>query len=186
MRTIFLDRDGVINKDPGGWTEHDYVTRWEDFHFIPGSLEALKMLNSKGIDVIVISNQAGVGKGYFTQGQLDEVNEKMLKAIDEFGGHIKKVYYCIHKKEDNCACRKPKAGLLEEAIKKYRVDISNAYFIGDSYRDIFAGKSVGIKTIFVLSGKESQEEMERMGQKPDHIFKDLLEAVKWVIKKEAV
>ena len=186
MRFIFLDRDGVINKDPGGWTEYNYVTRWEDFHFLPDALEALKMLRDNKIKPILISNQAGVRKGYFSEKELDAVNSMMLKAIEDAGGSIEKTYYCIHRDEDNCSCRKPKSGLLEKAAERYGIDLKNIYFIGDSKADVAAGKMIGCKTILVLSGKSSRAEIEDWGDKPDYIFKDLLGAVKQLVKGEKV
>lgn len=184
MKAIFVDRDGVINKDPGGWTKYNYVTGWRDFEFLPGALEALGILKENDIKVIVISNQAGVGKGYFSKKELDAVNTKMLKEIEKSGGGIEAVYYCIHKDEDGCNCRKPKTGLLEKAAKEYRVDFKATYFIGDSKADVAAGKKIGCKTIFVLSGKASLKDSEGWNEKPDYVFKDFLESVRWMIKGE--
>jgi len=180
---LFIDRDGVINKDPGGWTETGYVSEWKDFHFIPGTLDALKILKEKGVKVIVASNQGGVNKGIYTQEQLNKVNDLMLKEIKKNQADIEEVFYCIHKDEDNCACRKPKPGMLEMAAKKYNVDVKRIYFIGDDKKDILAGKKIGCKTILVLSGKSSLKSVESWDQKPDHIFKNLLEAVNWLTKE---
>lgn len=184
MKAIFLDRDGVINKDPGGWTKYNYVTHWKDFHFLPGAIEALKLLNARRYDVIIISNQAGVGKGHFTKEELAEVNRRMCEEVAKKGGRIKSVYYCTHKKEDNCACRKPRTGLLDEAARDHGLTLRGAYFIGDSSVDVLAGKDSGMRTIFVLSGKMTIEELKREGIRPDYIFKDLLGAVKWILEKE--
>lgn len=183
-KVIFIDRDGVINKDPGGWTEHSYVTRWEDFHFLNGALEALALLKKIGFRVVVVSNQAGVGKKFFSREDLDRVTGKMLSAIHKRGGMIENVYYCVHRKEDNCNCRKPKTGMLEDAMKKYGVRPNETYFIGDSLVDVEAGARLGIETVFVLSGKTTLDESRKWGIKPDHVFKDLLEAVRWITAKE--
>lgn len=185
MKVIFIDRDGVINKDPGGWTTHNYVTNWKDFHFLPGSLDALKLLNRNNIRTIVISNQAGVSKGYFSKEMLDAVNSKMLNEVNKNGGKIEESFYCIHKDEDNCSCRKPKSGLLEKAAAKYGVDFKDTFFLGDSEADIGAGKMVGCKTVLLLSGKTSQQEMKKWKVKADYIFANLLEAVKWILAKES-
>jgi len=184
MKYIFIDRDGVINKDPGGWTEHSYVTNWKDFRFLPGAFEALKLLNRSGVRVIVVSNQAGVSKGYFSKEKLDSVNAKMLDEINRSGGRIESVYYCVHKEEDNCLCRKPKTGLFEMAAKKYGIDPRTTYIIGDSEVDILAGKKIGSKTIFVLSGKTTSDQMNKWVEKPDYVFPSLIEAVKWLLAKE--
>ncbi|MBN2453512.1 MAG: HAD-IIIA family hydrolase [Candidatus Omnitrophica bacterium] len=184
IKVLFIDRDGVINKDPGGWTEYEYVTELKDFHFLPGALEALRLLNRNRIRVIVASNQAGVAKGYFTKDRLDEITRKMVAEAREAGGNIEEVCYCIHRNEDNCACRKPKPGLLETAMKKYKISPAETYFIGDSRVDVLAGRAAGVSTIFVLSGKTPQDEVKRWDVKPDYIFKDLLEAVKWLLARE--
>lgn len=184
MKAVFIDRDGVINKDPGGWTEHSYVTKWEQFKFLPGALDALKSLNKNGIKVILISNQAGVGKGHFSRNELDAVTGKMIKEVRRAGGEIEAVYYCTHKKEDNCDCRKPNPGLIEKAVEKFDIDPAATYFIGDSEVDVIAGRRAGCKTIFVLSGKTSREDMGKWHEKPDYVFANLLEAAGWVLKKE--
>ena len=184
IKALFIDRDGVINKDPGGWTKTNYVTDWTDFHFIPGTLDALRILKEKKIRVIAASNQGGVNKGFYTPEELSEVNSLMLKEIRKFGGAIEEVFYCIHRDEDNCSCRKPKPGMLEAAAKKYRIDPKTTYFVGDGQVDVIAGKRAGCKSILVLSGKSSCADIEGWApaEKPDYIFKDLLEAVKYLTK----
>jgi D-glycero-D-manno-heptose 1,7-bisphosphate phosphatase len=184
MKAIFLDRDGVINKDPGGWTRYNYVTELKDFHFIPGALKALRLLREHGFKVIIVSNQGGVAKGYFTKERLEAVNNFMLDEIRSAGARIEDVYYCIHKDEDNCGCRKPKTGMFEKAIEKYSIRPRDTFIIGDSYVDIEAGKQVGLNTVFVLSGKATLEDLRKRGLKPDYVFKDLLEAVGWMLEKE--
>ena len=184
IKAIFVDRDGVINKDPGGWTKHEYVTELKDFHFLPGALEALMLLHRNRVQVIIVSNQAGVSKGYFTHQRLEEINCMMIAEVKKHGGKISETYYCIHKNEDNCNCRKPKPGMLESAITKHRIIPGDTYIIGDSEVDVLAGKSAGLNTIFVLSGKTGMDQMRKWEVKPDYIFKDLLEAVKWVLTKQ--
>lgn len=184
IKAIFIDRDGVINKDPGGWTKHEYVTEIKDFHFLPGVFDALKLLNRSRVQVIIVSNQAGVSKGYFSKGRLDDITLMMLAEISKNGGSVREVYYCTHRNEDNCNCRKPKPGMLEAAIKKYSVVPRDTYIVGDSIVDVQAGKGAGVNTIFVLSGKTGMDEMRKWNVKPDYVFKDLLETVKWLLVKE--
>lgn len=184
MKYIFIDRDGVINKDPGGWTKTNYVTKWGEFEFLPGALEALKKLHKAGIGVIIVSNQAGVNKGYFSRQDLNDVTNKMIAEINKSGGEVEGVYYCIHKDEDNCNCRKPKPGLLEKGAAEHGVNLHKTYFIGDGKVDIIAGRRAGCRTVFVLSGKTSREEMEKWDEAPDFIFENLLRAVEWIIIKE--
>ncbi len=184
MKAIFIDRDGVINKDPCGWTKYNYVIDWKDFHLLPGALEALRLLNKNDVKVIVVSNQAGVSKGYFSKEKLDEINAKMLDVVNKNGGRIEEVFYCIHKDEDNCNCRKPKTGLLETAARKYNIKPKNSYFIGDSEADVVAGNTIGCKTIFVLSGKTSFKDMKKWNTRPDYTFENLLKATQWLLNKE--
>jgi D-glycero-D-manno-heptose 1,7-bisphosphate phosphatase len=183
LRLIFIDRDGVINKDPAGWTRHSYVTEKHELQFLPGALKALALLNRNGIRVVVVSNQAGVSKGYFTEEKLAEVNTKLLDEVGKAGGRIEEVCYCIHRDEDNCDCRKPKPGMLEDALRKYRISPKDTFIIGDSIVDITAGHSIGMKTIFVLSGKTSGEEACKWPVKPDYVFPNLLGAVEWILNK---
>ncbi len=186
QKVIFIDRDGVINRDPGGWTKYSYITKWDEFFFIDGSIEALKRLKEAGYRICLISNQGGISKGYFTQSDLDKVNEKMLAKIEEGGGKINELYYCPHHDKDNCECRKPKTGLIEQALKKSDVDLKNTFIIGDSIRDIEAGKRMGMKTIFVLSGKTPASETKSWTIQADCIKKDLLEAVEWILRQGGI
>jgi len=180
---IFIDRDGVINKDPGGWTRYNYVTRWKDFIFLPNAIKALKKLNDAGYDIVVASNQAGISKGYYSKKQLDRVNQKMIKEIEKKGVSLKKVYYCLHQDSDNCDCRKPKTGLFKQAERELGVKATGNYFVGDGKTDIEAGKKMNMKTVLVLSGKTDLKEVGSWPVKPDHIFKDLSEAVNFVLKE---
>jgi D-glycero-D-manno-heptose 1,7-bisphosphate phosphatase len=182
QKAIFIDRDGVINKDPGGWTRYNYVTKWDEFFFIEGSIEALKKLAESDYKVFVVSNQGGISKGYFSQKDLDALNKKILEEIEKGGGKIDGLFYCPHHDKDNCECRKPKTGLIEQAARTMHIDFKNTYLIGDSIGDVEAGKRMGMKTILVLSGKTSMPELTGWDMQPDYIKGNLLEAVEWVIK----
>lgn len=183
MKFIFLDRDGVINKDPEGWAAYSYVTRWEDFYFLPGVLDALKELTEKKYKIAILSNQAGVGKGIYTEDALNEITKKMVEKIEKNGGKIYSVNYCIHKTEDNCDCKKPRTGLFKKAVKGLDVDFTDTYFVGDTQRDIEAGKKIGCKTILVMCGKtKNAKSAENWEFKPDLVKKDLEEAVKGIIR----
>ena len=182
-KVIFLDRDGVINKYPGGWTEHNYVTRPEDFIFLPGSKEAIKRL-SGSYDIILISNQAGIAKGHYSEGELKRINENMLNEISASGGRIKKIFYCVHQDSDNCDCRKPKTGLFKKAEKELGLRVAGNFFIGDGKTDIEAGEKAGLTTVLVLSGKTSHEDLRDWESRPDYIFDDLLEAARFILDKK--
>ena len=118
MKVVFIDRDGVINQYPG---DTRYVNCWQEFCFLPNSKSALRRLTEAGYKIFIISNQAGVAKGIYSEDTLNEITKKMLTELDESGTKICGVYYCIHRDEDNCSCRKPKAGLLEKALKEHNI-----------------------------------------------------------------
>ncbi|MBN1353057.1 MAG: HAD-IIIA family hydrolase [Candidatus Omnitrophica bacterium] len=180
-KVIFIDRDGVVNEDPGGWTEHGYVTKWEDFHFLPGSKEALRKLNENGYDIVIISNQAGVGKGYYTEEDLESITRNMLDAISESGGRVKGVYYCVHKADDNCDCRKPGTGLFRRAETELGIESYGRYFVGDGKMDVEAASQAGLKSVLVLSGKTKLADVRTWDIQPDFIFDNLYASVNFII-----
>lgn len=186
VKVVFLDRDGVINRHPG---DFKYVTTWEKFHFLPGVKLALKRLNDSGFRLFIASNQAGVSKGIFSQKKLDLITKNMLGELRKKTVVISGVYYCTHRHEENCACRKPKTGLLDLAIVRLKaegqkIDLAKSYFIGDTERDIQAGKSSGLNTILVFSGKEKGAANKNWKVSPDLTAKDLSEAVELILKNE--
>jgi len=180
-KVIFLDRDGVINRDL-----NSYVTSWDKIEFIQGAFEALRKLYEHGYKVIIVSNQAGVSRGDFTKKQLNCINKRMLKEIRKHGARIYSVQYCIHRDEDNCNCRKPKTALYLKGIRGLRVDLSDTFCIGDQERDMVAGKALGCKTIFVESGKHAKNVTETWSVRPDIVRKDLLESVDYILNKQKI
>ena len=183
MKVVFLDRDGVINRYPG---DSDYVKSWSEFHFLPKVKPALKKLNEKGFKIFIISNQAGVSKGIYSKENLDLITKDMLKELKDRHIDIAGVYYCIHRTEDNCPCRKPKTGLIDMAISKLqdageKIDYEESYFIGDTIRDVETGKAAGLKTILVFSGKEMPDNKNNWKTIPDFTAQDLSKAVEEVI-----
>jgi D-glycero-D-manno-heptose 1,7-bisphosphate phosphatase len=180
---VFIDRDGVINKDGAGQTEYGYITRWEDFKFLPGVTAGFKALKEAGYKSVVISNQKCVGRGIMTIGELEEITDRMRGAIRESGGIVNEVFYCTHLDEDNCSCRKPKEGLFLQAREKLGIGtFDGKYFIGDSERDVIAGSRAGLRTILVLSGKSSRADAASWNIKPDFIKENFKEAVKTVLE----
>ena len=177
-KIVFLDRDGVINYNP---VYLDYVKSANEFKFLPGAKQAIKLLKKASIDVIIISNQTGIGRGIFTEADLKAINNKMLKGIELSGGKLKKITYCIHDPNAGCDCRKPKTGMFKQSTKGVNVDKENSFYIGDTERDVVAGNSFGIKTITVLSGYDREEDMRRWKIKPNFTSKDLLTAVKDIV-----
>lgn len=129
-KAVFLDRDGTINYDYG------YVYKKDKLSFLPGVIESLKRLQKAGYLLIIITNQSGIGRGYFTLDEYIEFNDYMLGKLKEKGVYIDKVYFCPHTDLDNCDCRKPKLGLFYQAIDDYNIDLYNSYAIGDNERDL--------------------------------------------------
>ncbi len=148
-KIIFLDRDGVINKKP---PKADYVKKWEEFKFLPGAIKALKILNEKGFKIYIITNQPGIARKLMTKKDLNNIHKNLKKEVEKTGGHIAGIYPCLHGWEDNCDCRKPKAGLLFQAARNLCLDLTKTIFIGDDERDIKAGKTAGCKTMLIKSG----------------------------------
>jgi len=144
-KVIFLDRDGVINFEPG-----DYTYQVVKFKIIDGLFNALRVLKERGFEFIVITNQGGIAKGIYGHGDVDAVHNYMTSKFKEEGISLLTIYYCPHHTMlEKCICRKPDSLMLEKAIAKYEVSKKDAYIIGDSERDIFAGEKAGIKGILI-------------------------------------
>ena len=175
-KVIFLDRDGVINEFPG---HGNYVTKVKEFRFVPGALEAIRKLTEQGYMLFVISNQAGVGKGIYSKDKLNRITRFMLKHVNRHKGKIKKIFYCTHRSDVGCDCRKPEIGSIKKALQSLNRNLAHAkqaFFIGDTDLDMMAGHNAGCQTIFVLSGKENRRSINRWKVKPDFIARDLREA----------
>jgi len=170
---IFLDRDGVIVEDTG------YPYKIEDFKLIPNALEGLKLLN--GHKLIFITNQSGIGRGYFTLRDFENFNIHLLNILKKNNIKIEKIYWCPHKPDDNCECRKPKIKLLKDAEEELGIDLKNSFMIGDRKSDIKMGMNAGCRTILVLTGHSKNGKDET---KADYVFKDLVDAAKWIIKND--
>lgn len=170
---VFLDRDGVINE------EREYIHTPEQFKFLPGVFDGVKKLEEKGFQIVVVTNQAGIGLGYFTREDFFKVNKKMLTEFGKKNISISKIYFCPHSKSDDCNCRKPKIGMITKALKDLNIDLKKSWVIGDKADDIEMGKAVGCKTILVLTGhgKNSQKKA-----KPDFITPNLSVAADIILK----
>lgn len=147
-RAIFIDRDGVINHRRAG----DYVLSWSQFSFTPGIRQALKELALLKLPIIVISNQSAVGRGLLETAALESITCKMYQALLRDGAPITAVYYCTHKPEDDCACRKPRPALLHQAAADFCIDLANSVFIGDSDADARAAELAGCKAVLFGPG----------------------------------
>lgn len=145
---VFLDRDGVIIQN-----RPDYVRSWEDVAFIPGVLPALAQLARLPCRVVVITNQAGIGKGIISQQGADEINRRLIEVIIRHGGRIDGIYVCPHRPEDQCECRKPKPGLILQAAQELDIDLQTSLLVGDNLSDLQAARAGGVgKAVLVRTG----------------------------------
>jgi D-glycero-D-manno-heptose 1,7-bisphosphate phosphatase len=147
-RYVILDRDGTINVD-----SDDFIKSPEEWLPLPGSLEAIALLNHHGFKVVVISNQSGVARGLFDLATLEAIHAKMEHMTADVGGEIEAIYFCPHGPADDCDCRKPKDGLFRRFAADRHADLSQIYAVGDSLRDLEASQSAGAKPILVKTGK---------------------------------
>ncbi len=173
----FLDRDGTIIE------EKDFIKSPDEIEFIPGSIEAIRILKKLGYKIVVISNQSGIGRGILTEKMVKEVNESFIRKLMENGALIDALYFCPHHPDDDCDCRKPKTGLIQKAAAEHKLDLEKAVVIGDKLSDLELGKNLGGKSILVLTGygKKEWEKLQDVTIKPDFIADDLLGAVNWLM-----
>ena len=149
--TVILDRDGVLNKKP---PRAEYVRTWADFEWLPGAKDALKLFHDAGYQVIVVSNQAGIARGAMTEADLAAIHANMREEAARAGGLIDAIYYCPHGWDEDCACRKPKPGMLFQAQREHNLDLTRTPFIGDDVRDAEAAEAAGCISL-LLSNDES-------------------------------
>lgn len=180
---VFLDRDGVINVN-----RPDHVKNWEEFQFLPGSLEALAELATAGLPVFVITNQAVINRGLVPQEMVDAINAQMKAEIERHGGRVDGVLYCPHAPEEGCGCRKPRPGLLVKVASTYGLNLQCCYMVGDALTDIEAGQAVGCETIMVLTGRGLAEHGKalRIGCNGYHLVRNLGEAVSLILRNSNV
>ena len=193
MKTIFLDRDGVINHNP---PNRGYVRKWGEFTFIPNAREAIRELSENGYRIIVITNQSGIGRGLYSEEDVVDIHSKMVSEISKAGGTIDAVYYCPHHPDAGCECRKPKPGMLARAACEHNVELSSACLIGDWITDIEVGQRVGATTFLVLTGLGQESyyhyihtkpclRADENGHRPDKIFTNVYTATRWLLKNDA-
>jgi histidinol-phosphate phosphatase family protein len=155
--TVFIDRDGVLNKRP---PQGNYVRNWSEWQWLPGALEALRLFREMGYRVILVSNQAGINRGAMTEADLKEIHARMKSDVKNAGGCIDAIYYCPHDWHEGCECRKPKPGMLFSAQKDFHLDLSRTTFIGDDERDARAAEAAGCPFLLV-TGSQSLLELTR-------------------------
>ncbi|MDH7602485.1 MAG: HAD family hydrolase [Armatimonadota bacterium] len=175
-RAVFLDRDGVINEDRPDYVKS--VAELKVFSFAP---ECIRKLNSAGFEVYVISNQQCVGKGIVSRAALHEIECEIERLVGRKGGKINGFYYCTHLANQECECRKPKPGLLLQAAREHNLDLQSSFMIGDSEKDVTAGHRAGCRTVVVLTGAVTAEDVSEFVAQPDFIARDLVDAVNYVL-----
>ncbi len=176
-KAVFLDRDGTMTKDV------PYCSCPEDLELLPLVGEGIRLLNDSGFEVIIITNQSGIARGYFTEEMLGKIHQKMRNDLLKYGAHITAIYHCPHLPNEGCECRKPKPGLVLRAAKDYHIELSKSFLIGDQLYDIEAGYLAGCKTA-LISTSGIWEAAEGHTIKPDFIAHSFLEACKWAIEFE--
>jgi len=176
MKLVILDRDGVINRDSA-----TFIKNPNEWIPIPGSLEAIALLNQHGYRVAVATNQSGIARGYFDMATLNAIHDKMHKALAQVGGRIDAVFYCPHAADDHCECRKPKTGMIEEIGRRFNIELTKVPGVGDALRDLQAFDKAGCQPYLVRTGKG--EETYNLADVPMNtiVVADLAAAVQDII-----
>lgn len=180
-RAVFLDRDGTINE------EVSYLGSIEQLRIIPRAAEAIKLISEHGFKVIVITNQSGVARNYFSEDALKGINRHLKEVLSRQGARIDGFYYCPHHPDAGCSCRKPNTGNIEKAAEEHDVELAGSYMVGDTMRDMETGFNAQLKTVLVLTGYggEEREKHKHNPRQPDHVAQDLYDAAQWIIRDKA-
>jgi len=176
--TVFLDRDGTLNVDTG------YVKSPDDFTVLPGVGAALARLKQAGARLVVVTNQSGLGRGYFTSKDLEAIHGKLRAILAEDGVTLDGLYFCPHHPDDRCNCRKPARGMIDRALAELQVDLSRAYVVGDSVRDVELAKLVGAQSLLVMTGPSGAEALADLTARdlpPDYVAEAMSQAVDWIV-----
>jgi len=177
-RAVFLDRDGTITE------EASYVGDVDKVMPIPGAADALKQLQDAGYKLFVITNQSGVGRGYFTREAVEAIHAHLDESFANAGVRFDRYYVCPHHPEDNCDCRKPKPKFLLDAAREYGLDLSRCFMIGDRPSDIQAGANAGTKTILVLTGA-GRDTLASQEVRADFVAENILAAATWILTRKS-
>ncbi|MFX1279804.1 MAG: D-glycero-alpha-D-manno-heptose-1,7-bisphosphate 7-phosphatase [Promethearchaeota archaeon] len=177
IKAIFLDRDGTLIEDK------DYAYKVEDLEILPGVIEGLKLLQKRYI-FIIVTNQSGIGRGYYTTEDFHNFNNHLIKLLHKENIEVVKTFFCPHLKEEDCECRKPKTGFIEEIVVEFNVSIQDSWMMGDHPSDIEFGINAGCKTVFLTTGhgNRHKEELESLGISPTMISDNFLEAAKKILQ----
>lgn len=170
QKAAFIDRDGTLIE------EVNFLSRVEDLRIFPYTPEAIRLLKEAGFLIVVVTNQSGIGRGFFNEAAMNKIHEKIQADL-----HLDAFYFCPHLPTDGCACRKPNIGMIEAAQRDFEIDLENSWMIGDKQIDVETGFNAQIKTALVLTGY-GEKAVEELKRKPDVIAENLLEAVQEIIK----
>ena len=173
-----------------------YVSHVDRIRLLPRSAEAVRLANQAGFQTVIVTNQAGVARGYFDEDLVHEVHDAVRRQLAEAGARLDGIYYCPHHPEvggeahrRHCDCRKPKPGMLLRAREEMGIDLASSYMVGDSVKDLGAGRTVNATTILVLTGYGRGEltyQSHRRSVQPDHVAEDLLDAMHWILQREGL
>jgi D-glycero-D-manno-heptose 1,7-bisphosphate phosphatase len=178
---VFLDRDGTISEEVG------YLNHVSRFRILPHVADAIRRLNEAAMPVIVVTNQSGVGRGYFPESLVHTVHELMTQQLAAAGSHLDAIYYCPHISSDDCDCRKPKTGLLERAAREQSLDLHKSFVVGDRHGDIELAHRAGARSILVRTGYGEGEYLWHAAKwpvQPDFVAADLADAVHWILRPQ--
>ena len=184
---VFIDRDGTINEQQG------YINHESRFVIFPFVAEAVKLLNDNGFLAIVVTNQSGIGRGYYPEDLVLELHDRLRDKLAEIGARLDNIYYCPHHPHaelkafrEDCNCRKPRTGLIDLALKDFDIDMTRSYVVGDRYVDIDFAKRASLAGVLVKTGYGMGEiEYKSEGSPvPEYMAEDLLDAVKWILERE--
>lgn len=180
VSAVILDRDGVINENRA-----DHVKSWDEFRFLPGSLQAVARLADAGIATFIVTNQAIVNRGLVPLETIDWINQRMIREIERWGGRIADVAYCPHRPDEGCGCRKPQPGLLHGLAKSHDLDLRSTVMIGDALSDVEAGLRAGCEAMMVLTGRgrEQLALAHEIGRTGFQVAPDLEAAVDSVLRR---
>lgn len=188
-RAVFMDRDGTISEEVG------YVNHLSRYRLLPRSLEAIRRINRAGFLAIVVTNQSGVARGYFREALVHDVHALLRRWVEEAGARLDAIYYCPHHPHEgappfraDCDCRKPRPGMLLRAAREHDLDLPRSYFVGDGWVDMEAAAAAGVPGVHVLTGYGRglvEYQPERFRTRPAHTAPDLLEAVEWILARDA-
>ncbi len=180
---VFLDRDGTLNEDPG------YLNHPDAVRLLPGVGPAVARLNEAGCKTVVVTNQSGIGRGLIEPGALEAIHQRLRQLLAEDGAWLDGIYACTHRPDEGCECRKPSPGLVHRARRELGLGTAKSFVIGDKATDAELARNIGATSVFVLSGDHPEEERARMvarGLVPDHMARDLAEAVEWILTEAKV